>query len=209
MESVFTILLLLFVLVAIVAFKKWHEASQERSLRTLVGWSTSSDNHIRCNLALSAYIYKAQIRLLENYRISGDEERKAVNEILEEYRKNLVQAYFAGKLSIPKSKYVVQGQDYFMFALYAFLSDHQCDYEFLGHDMHKERISYKSYGSAFNSGFDATYSLTDFAVVFHKMHYIAYMYCRGSEILKNYVPAWNEEKLKEILDTKQIQLSRF
>lgn len=190
MESVLAMLFIVFVVVAIIAFKKWHEASQERNLRDLVEWSTSSDNHIRCNLSLSAYVYNAQIKLFlpQEYRIAGDEERKTANELLEEYRKDLMQAYFAGKLNIPKSKYVVQGQDYFMFALYAFLSDHQCDYEFLGHNMRKA---------------------TDFAVVFHKMHYITYMYCRKNETLKDLVPEWNEKNLKEILETKQIQLQRF
>ena len=184
MESVLAMLFVVFAFAAIIAFKKWYESSQERSLRHLVDWSTSSDNHVRCNLSLSDYIYKAQIRLSlsQEYRIAGDEERKILNKILGEYQKDLMQAYFAGRLVLPKSKYVIQGEDYFMFTLYAFLSGHQSDYEFLGHNMRKA---------------------TDFSVVLHKMHYITYMYCCGSEIFKNYVPEWNEEMLKEILDAEE------
>ena len=37
-------------------------------------------------------------------------------------------------------------------------------------------------------------------VVFHKMHYITYMYCKESMSLKKNVPAWNESVLKEALD---------
>lgn len=185
MESVFAMLLIVFVFVAIIAFKKWHEASQERNLRDLVEWSISSDNHIRCNFSLSTYVYNAQIKLSlpQAYRISGDEERKILNEILEEYKKDLMQAYFAGKLGLPKSKYVIRGQDYFMFTLYCFLSDHRSDYNFLGYNLNK---------------------LTDFSMVFHKMHYITYMYCRGNDILKGFIPEWNEKIIKEILDSWQL-----
>ena len=36
--------------------------------------------------------------------------------------------------------------------------------------------------------------------VFRKMHYITYMYCKESLSLQKNVPAWNESRLKEILD---------
>lgn len=38
-------------------------------------------------------------------------------------------------------------------------------------------------------------------VVLHKMHYITYMYCKESLILQKNVPAWNESRLKEIVDS--------
>lgn len=38
-------------------------------------------------------------------------------------------------------------------------------------------------------------------VVYHKMHYISYMYCKENLALQKYVPAWNEERLTEILDS--------
>lgn len=37
-------------------------------------------------------------------------------------------------------------------------------------------------------------------VVSHKMHYITYMYCKENLALQKNVPAWNESRLKEILD---------
>jgi hypothetical protein len=205
-----------FVFVAIIAFTKWRELTKERELRNLVSWSTvrSRPNELLIHahdLPLWSYISNSQIelKLPQDYRIGGDDEWAYTKEILEEYQKDLTQSYFKGHLIVIKSKYVISGENYFMASLYAFLSEHQCDYKFIGHDMHKERISYKRYGEGFSSAYDVIYALTDFAIVFHKMHYITYMYCRRNDILRSLVPEWNEKNLKEILDTKQIQLSRY
>ena len=207
-------LLSIFIFVACIAFSKWCELSRNRKLRDLVSWCVVKEKYGELlvhahDLPLWAYIKNAQIKsLAKEYHISGDEEWAFVKEILEEYQRDLIQSYFKGHLSLMKSKYEIDGEVYFMFSLYAFLSEHQCEYEFLGHDMHKERLEYKHYGDWGGPLFDAKYEQTDFAVVLHKMHYVTYMYCRESEILKNFVPEWNEKILKEILDTKQIQISR-
>ena len=207
MEKLLAPIVTILVFVFVFLFSKLRELYRDRTLRDLVAWSVNGGD----GLPLWAEISNAQIKqnLSMEYCISGDEEWAYVKEVIDEYRQDLMRAYFKGRLYVIKSKYRIRGVDYFMFALYAFLSDHQCDYEFLCHDLHKERISYKSYGSAFSAGSDATYTLTDFAMVFHKMHYITYMYCRGNDILKDFVPGWNEKNLREILDTKQIQISRY
>lgn len=210
MESVLAMLLSVFVFITIIALGKWNEFAKAKKLLNLVSWSVvkAKPYELLANshdLPLWAYLNNAQIKhIAQEYHISGDNEWQFVNEILEEYQKDLTQSYFKGQLKILKSKYEVRGVDYFMLMLYTFLSDHQCDYDFLGHDMRKERVSYKSYGS----GYDATYALTDFAVVLHKMHYISYMYCRRNETLRKFAPEWEEKNLREILDTHQIQLSQ-
>lgn len=196
----------IFVLLAIVAFGKWRKLSKERELRSLVVWSIIPDHPLGNisghDLPLWSYISNAQIefKLPQEYRISGDDEWAYAKEILDEYQKDLTQSYFKGHLKLIRSKYEVRGEDYFMCSLYAFLSEHQCDFDFLGHNMHGDR---------FNTGSTTTYTQTDFAIVLHKMHYITYMYCRGSEILKHLAPEWNKKKLQEILDTKQIMLFRY
>ena len=202
MEYPLAYILAIFILAAIVAFSKWRELSKEIKLRDLVSWSVVRTKPYELlvhahDLPLWSYISNAQIKfkLPQEYRISGDDEWDYAKEILEEYQKDLIQSYFKGHLKLIKSKYEVRGEDYFMCSLYAFLSEHQCDYEFLGHDMHSDRL---------NTGSPTTYAQTDFAIVLHKMHYITYMYCRGNEILRSLVPEWNEKNLKEILDTKQI-----
>ena len=215
MESVLAMLSTLFVLLAIIAFVKWHEYTQEKKLRDLVSWSAIGD--YSPSLGRNSYVRELLFAVLnaqynedidEKYRIT-EEEKQYVIEIIEDYQRDIMRSYFKGQNIVIKSKYVISGKDYFMLMLYTFLSEHQCDYDFLGHDMHKERVSYKSYGSSITAGFDATYALTDFSVVFHKMYYIAYMYCRRSDSLRKYIPEWNENNIKEILDTNQIQLSQY
>ena len=44
------------------------------------------------------------------------------------------------------------------------------------------------------------HEVSDRNIVLHKMHYITYMYCKESPALQKNVPAWNEKRLKEILD---------
>lgn len=207
MEGLIASLILLLVGVFCFLFSILKELQKVKSLRKLVAWCVTGGDGI----ALWEEISNAQnkLKIKKKYCLFGDEEWEYVREILDEYKKDLMLSYFRGHLIVIKSKYVLSGENYFMASLYTFLSDHQCDYKFLEHDMHKEIISYKSYGESFSAGFDATYALTEFAMVFHKMHYITYMYCKGNEILKAFVPEWNEKNLKEILDTKQIQLSRF
>lgn len=172
----------IFILVALVAFSKWRDLSQERKLRELVSWSAIGD--YSPVLGRHSYVRELLIAVLnaqfddaidKKYRITEAAEKQYVIKIIEDYQKDIMRSYFKGQLTIIKSKYVVDSKDYFMLMLYAFLSDHQCDYD-----------------------------STDLAVVFHKLHYITYKYCKRNEILRSFVPEWNEKNLKEILDTKQI-----
>lgn len=197
MEDPIAYILAIFIPAAIVAFSKWRELSKERKLRELVSWSAIGDY---CpTVGRYSYVHELLIAVLnaqhtasidKKYRIT-EAEKQYVIEVIEAYQKDIMQSYFKGNIIKIKSKYAVDGEDYFMFALYVFLSDHQNDDKFLGHEMYS--IS--------------TYVLTDFAVVVHKMHYITYVYCRRSEILRRLVPEWNEKNLKEILDANQIQVS--
>lgn len=172
----------IFIVLSLVAFTKWRDLSKERKLRDLVAWSAIGDynsvlgshSYVR-NLLMAVLNAQFDDAIDKKYRITGETEKQYVIHIIEDYQKDIMRSYFKGHLTIIKSKYAIDGKDYFMFMLYAFLSDHQYDYDF-----------------------------TDFALVFHKMHYITYVYCRRSEILSPFVPAWNENNLKEILDTKQI-----
>ena len=199
-----------------IAFTKWRELYQERELRNLVAWNiipyqefAEVSGH---DFPLRSYISNAQIKfqLPQEYRISGDEEWSFADDIISEYQKDLTLAYFQRKLKKPKSKYIIDSDHYFMYALCSFLHDHQCEYKFLGHNMHGKRIEYKEYGSWGGTLFDATYSLSEFAVVYHKLYYITYLFCKASKFAN---PDGNfykhEDSIKNILDSKQIQLSRY
>lgn len=212
MEVLIAIIIALVFTVAYMA-KRINDYSKASTLHSLVTWCViNSMDQYSHSLPLWAYINNAQIKfqIPQKYCISGDEEWSAAQEIIEEFRKDLIQSYFQDSLRPIKSKYAIPGEHYFMFALTTFLEEHQCDYEFIKHDMHKEQLEYKRYGNWGGPLYDATYSLTDFAVVYHKLYYIAYLCCKDSKIMNpNRDSYQNEEFLQEILDTKQIQISRY
>ena len=191
---------------------KLKEYSNACTLNHLVAWCVTTDSsEYRCNLKLTDYIYNAQIqeRIPKEYWIKGAEWDLA-KEIIEHFQKILVQNYFNGTLSVPKSKYVISGEDFFMFKLSSFLEKHQCDDTFIGHDMYRDKISYTAYGSWGGQLYDATYSITEFAAVYHKLYYISYLVCRNSEIFNQNGDAFqNGDSIKEILDTNQIKISRY
>ena len=214
MEGTLVPIIITLIIILICAFKKIKEYSDLRSLHNLVAWIVTSNKMdvYSHSLPLWAYIKNAQIELgvPEDYRISGEEQWDVVNSILVQFQKELVQNYFNGSLGLVKSKYAITGESYFLLELTSFLEKHQCDYSFLGHDMHKEAISYKKYGTWGAPLFDATYSLTDFAIVYHKTYYIAYLFCKNSMIFNPKGNLYrNDQDIKNILDTCQINLSRY
>jgi len=206
-----------YVFVSIAAFIKWREYSQEKKLRELVSWSALGDY----SPALGRYSYLSELlyavlnaqyddAIDKKYRITEEFEKQYVREIIEEYQKDIMRSYFKGHLKLIKSKYVVNGEDYFLITMRDFLESHQCDEKFLCHDMHEEIVEYKRYGDWGGPCYDATYALTDFAIVFNKLYYITYLYCKHSKIANPRGNRFsNEMFIKEILDTKQIQISRF
>lgn len=214
MEAALVMIICILVMVIIVALRRIKELSSQLKMRDLVSWSVSKGDHIRCNLPLFSYIANAQIHLNipQEYRISGDEEWGYAKDILLEYQKDLSQLYITGCIStkILEGKYAVMGEDYFMFSLQSFLADHLCDSKFLEYSMRDERLEYKEYGSWGRQLYDATYSLTDFSVVYNKMHYISYLFCKNNEsINKNGEYFHNERFIKERLDTGKIQISQL
>ena len=213
MEDITTAVIFVAVILFGFLITKFIEYSLERKLKELVAWSVSDDpSECRYNGPLHIYISNAQnkLSLPQEYRICGDDEWDVIKEILKQYQKELTQDYFLGKVHLFVSKYVIYGEVYFMYALERFLDHHQCDYSFLSHKMQQETISYKSYGSWGGPLFDATFSLTDFAVVYHKLYYIAYLFCKNSKVINPKSDSYQgDNSIKEILDTRQIQISRF
>ena len=118
---------------------------------------------------------------------------------------DVARKYFLDQLSLIKSKYAASGEDYFMAAFYNFLTEHQCYHEVVGHAMQKERIAYKDYGYGCD---DATYLLSDFGLLYHKLLYITFCYCKNSRVINHKKQlAFGEQRengIKAILDTKQL-----
>jgi hypothetical protein len=210
-EIVFAIVLIGIVLGCYLV-KSLKKYSKNETLRELVAWCvTKNSNEYRCNLHLHEYVGNAQIKgnISVEYRISGEAEWNIVKEIISFYQIDMTQMYFTNRLSLPSSRYSIPGEHYFMYSLQSYLEEQQCDYTFNGHDMHKETISHKNYGSWGGQLFDATYALSDYSLVLHKLYYISYMFCKRSQVLNSKGDLFvSEGAIEDIIDSKRITLSR-
>jgi hypothetical protein len=203
----------LVVAVVWILIKKLRENSMRKKLHHIVSWCASEDAGLyRGNLNLWQYVSNAQLALKipKEFRLNTDEEWLVVKNILREFQKVVMQEYLKEETTIPTSKYVIDEKTYFFYWLMEYLEKHQCDTSFIGYDMHKEVIEYKQYGSWGGQLFDAKYALSDFALAFHKLYYIACLHCKTSKALnpKGEI-LYNDESIKEILISKEISISRF
>lgn len=209
------LLVILFVMVTCLSvfIPKYRQHRDHTVLYNLVSWCVTKDSSIfRCNLPLSSYVFNAQndLEVPSQYRLSVSQEQAAVEELLASFQNELMKDYFEGSLRCVKSKYVIPGNHYFMFALNSFLSEHQYDPCFNGHDMHKSTLSFNGHGSWGAPLFDASYELSDFAVVYHKLYYITYLFCKNSKVINSKGDAYcYSDSIKKILDTRQIDISRM
>ena len=196
-----------------------------------VAWCVTEDSHIyRCNMQLIDWLHNIPFYSIkkksadcffpnadklfpihEKYRIHIDEERTIAKEILKQYQQDLIQRYFSGKLSLAYSPPKLTSAEYFLFTLSEFLQKHECEKSFNGNEMYKVK-DYKSYGSWGGALYDATYELTDYAVVYHKMYYIAQMYCltlRKNPLDTETTSYISAEVTKKVIDTREMKVSSY
>lgn len=186
--------------------------SRETNQKEWVAWCvTKNSQTFRCALSLSDYIKNAQIsaHVQDVYRIHSEEEWDMVKAILDGFKAKLTEDYFSDLIPYKSSKYVIPGEHFFMFRLFCYLADHQCESNISGHDMHNRTISHKSYGSYGGPLYDATYELSDFGVVFHKLYYISYLFCKRSPFFNGEIAGWLTDKtFADILDSGQLSVYR-
>lgn len=216
LERVLICLVIILIAVILYFSSALIEYYKRKRLHNLVAWTVIKSKPAELlvyshDQPLWSYLEDAQSRLHvpQDHCITSDKEWEFVREILDAYQKDLVQSYFKNHLLLLDSKCVLSGEDYFMVALHTYLSTHQCDYKFLSYNMHEKRLEYKSYGSWGGALYDAAYSLSDFAVAYHKVLYLAYLYCKKSNVINPSGSLFtNEAHLEEILNTKTIKISR-
>lgn len=210
---------------------KLYEYYKGRALFNKVAWCVTKDSHTyRCNLHLTDWIHNIRFYstkkkppdcffpnadklfpISEKYCIHVDEEWSIAKEILEQYQLDLIQKYFSGTLYTDRSITKLTGAEYFLFTLQEFLRKHECDTTFNGNEMYKTK-DYTPLGTWGVPLFSATYELTDYAVVYHKVYYIAQMYCltlRENPLATNTVAFQSAEATKEVIDTREMKVSRY
>lgn len=180
-------LIFTFILVSVWAFTTWRNLKKMENLKECVGWSAHEDNSFRYNIPLWVHFRDAQLKgwIQDKYRITCEEEWEEVKEIIAKYQKELVNSYFDGRLWSLGNRDDVNEKDYFIYMLYVYLCENE-NYAYWQNSVFlfrnlRNRVESKN-------------------IVFHKMRYITYMYCKEHIALQKNVPSWNEGVLKGILD---------
>ncbi len=128
--------------------------------------------------------------------------------ILVSFQKYLNALLLTDRLVLPKAKPPFSEKDFFMFNLASYLGEHESDSTFIGYEMHEKIISRKEYGSWGGPLYDATYSLTEFGVVFYKLYYISYCYCKNNKSINpdgSYY--YGEKSIEDIIKSKRASIS--
>lgn len=207
-----TLILFLLILLLSYCIHELYSYKQHSQLYYLVGWSVttnySSAPSIRPGLDLIDYIYRAQrnLGIHADYCFSSQSELDTVALLLKEYQRSLSQKYFNGHLLPPKYKKPISGEQYFMYMLCNMLKHHQCDSHYMNHDMHAKRLSYVEGGLWGIQNYDATYSLSDFALTYHKLYYVTYLFCQNDSVLNQTCDFTDSDSIKKIIDTKHINI---
>lgn len=200
-ERFMAVLVFVLILVVIFIVGKLREYYREKKIKELVSWIEVYDApYSHCShghdMPLWMYIHNAQIKLntQKEHRICNEEEWKFVKEIIQEFQNDLMQSYFKGNLGVPKSKYYITKEYYFMYRLERFLEGHLRDHEFLGYDM-----------ETYNCNSD--YSLTEFSVAYYKLYYVVYLFCKNCKPLNESGMRYSDKVLLEWIE-KKIQTER-
>ena len=182
-------LLFTFYLLAIISaivFFKLRELFRLKRTKKLVAWAVLGDYDAivgpkSYTQALWSDIKNAQytFKLSKEYSIIEENDVILCHDIIREYQNHMAKRYFLDTLPNYQTKKRLSSKDYFMATLYDFLSDHQCDHEFIGHIMCEKRLKYIEYGTWGVTNYDATYALSDFAIIYHKLLYITFCYCKN------------------------------
>ena len=193
-----------------------------------VAWCVVDDSKVRSNLSLLDWLRNVQfyakrkeanyffphgdkLFLIEEKYWLRETEFDCAKQILKAYQKDLIQKYFTNHLIEYSFTRKLTEAEYFLCTLNEFLEDHECEKTFDGNQMYNTK-KYKDLGCWGTPLFEATYELTDFAVVYHKMYFIAQTYCltlRKNPLDTDTTSYQNAEATRKVLDTREIEVSRF
>lgn len=196
------------ILLLIFFIGRFRTYSKEHSIFKLVSQIMDYQNHNTIPQYNAILRAQHDLRIPKEYHVSI-EDHLILNDIISEFKKSLSEAYFMGQVGYIRSRYVIEEDAYFMYKLCGFLADHRCDREVGNHNMRKAVLSYKSHGKWGSDLYDASYKLSEFGIIYHKVYYISYLYCKNSKIFN---PKGNsfpyDNSIKEVIDQGVLSVSQ-
>lgn len=196
----------------VAVFYLYKKNENNKKQKDFTAWCFSSK--YSCLISLSDTIHNIQIDLNipKEYRLCSNEEWASVEVVLDDFKIKMLHKYFSNELDLPKIKPTYKMEEQlFMLYLQDYLKNHQCDYTFLGHEMHEKENYYKSFGSWGTENYMSSYKQTDFAIALHKLYYISFLFCENDKILN---PKWIHNKneksaIENIIRTRTISISQI
>lgn len=200
--------------------------SQWKSLQQKISWCATKDSHLYRDFSLLTYLeclsknadcnyqfpFVKKMRPINNrYILDSDEEREIAKQILDIYREDLCERFLANRLSINIAPNL-KDAEYFVLSLKCFLEEHQCDFDIRGIEMHTQTIHHQDYGCWGGPLYDATYEISEFAIVYHKLLYITQEYHLAMQKdLTNEESIYHNaiQNTQNIINTKQIKITRM
>ena len=188
-------------LIAIFVIPKLVQNSRDQSLKEQVAWTTTTSRAWDSPRALELWQYIHNIQnhyhVDTKYRISSNQEWELAKAIIEKCRSDLANDFSQNRVQSTKYTSSLTPEEYFVFSLSYFLSENKTKKELLGQKMYIEvdRVSYSAWS------YDATYSITEFGMVFHKLRYITTLYCVDHPRIKAMIGFMDPADQKETLDS--------
>lgn len=208
-------------IVAVILIRILYKNHVEKTIRKHISWCEVSGFGFEfcCpqSLWLSVNDIQNEQNVDEKYLILGDNSWCIVKDILSFYQKKLADFYFlrfyqtlgkGNSLKSLRNFANLSDMEFFMLSLDIFLEKYQTETVFNGSDMYNllSRIDYGSWGAQL---YDAEYELTDYALVYHKLYYIADLFCRRNDRIKKIGTSHHPEEIAKIIDTNRIKISRI
>ena len=180
------------IILALVVVFLLYNHLKKKDLFEKVEWCVSSDSLFRM---LEQILYvQDRLCLEEKYRVAIDE-WDAIRDILQSYQKYLIQKYFNDSLP----NYGWTKDICFVITLGDFLEEHQYEKNFNGNDMYISQTS------------NASYELTDYAVAYQKVYYIAQLYYLKLYKIcgRNTIGVIRAEETRKTIENREIAADRL
>lgn len=174
---------------------KYYKNLIDKKVRERASWWLAKDSS-----DILAYIQKECVGIESEYLITNEFERKTALEIISAFQEESKTKFIKGYYTVNREYAKMRFSEYFMLYFEQFLAEHD-EYNFNGNRLYIEK-SRERYGED-SYDVEVKCTITDYGMVFRKLHHMAVWFCEKSTYLNKYNDYYSNG-LKEILDTKEI-----
>lgn len=194
-----SILVAIPILLLIIHVYGWYEDYLKTSVESRIGWWLLSNSNEVLQTMQSICRY-GRIDIDPKYLLSSSSEMEIARSIIEKFQEQSKYLYF--NIDATKKNATTPYYYFFMHYLNSFL-DNKNDVSFDGNKMYVEKLRERRDDAG--SYFSIKYSLTEYGIVYNKLHYMARFYCEGikNKNNKTNIRHYSSDLIKKILDTHE------